>query len=163
TIGLIMLTSRKEDIDRIVGLEIGADDYVTKPFHLRELTVRVRNLLRRLRARPDTPSANAGMQRRFRGWSLDLAKRRLTNPEGEMVTLTPGEFGLLTTLVERPGNALTRDQLMDGIGGSDSASTDRSVDVLIGRLRRKLGDDPKAPDFILTVPGVGYMFAETIE
>ncbi len=158
--GIIMLTARSEDVDRIVGLEIGADDYLTKPFNPRELAVRARNLLRRLRG-PAT--VTSGRLRRFKDWTLDLGKRRLMATDGSVTALTPGEFGLLATLVERPGIALTRDQLMDGMGGSETAVTDRSVDVLIGRLRRKLGDNPKAPDYILTVPGVGYMFAESVQ
>ncbi|WP_413204814.1 response regulator [Rhodospirillum sp. A1_3_36] len=163
-LGVLILTSRAEDVDRIVGLEIGADDYMTKPFNPRELAVRARNLARRLTASATLPEETlaTGRKRVFKEWTLDLAKRRLVHFDGSVTALTPGEFGLLSTLVERPGVALTRDQLLDGMGGSETAITDRSVDVLVGRLRRKLGDNPKTPDFILTMPGVGYLFAETV-
>jgi two-component system torCAD operon response regulator TorR len=162
-VGILILTSRAEDVDRIVGLELGADDYMTKPFNPRELAVRARNLARRLRGADSAGDAQASGRRKvFQDWTLDLAKRRLTHADGAVTALTPGEFGLLATLVARPGVPLSRDRLMDGMGGSETAITDRSVDVLIGRLRRKLGDNPKAPDYIVTIPGLGYMFAETV-
>ncbi|MCF8481169.1 MAG: response regulator [Rhodospirillum sp.] len=163
-VGILILTSRAEDVDRIVGLEIGADDYMTKPFNPRELAVRTRNLARRLKGPAMAPedALVTGRKRVFKNWTLDLTKRRLVHADGSVTALTPGEFGLLATLVDRPGVGLTRDQLMDGMGGSETAVTDRSVDVLVGRVRRKLGDNPRTPDFILTMPGIGYMFAEAV-
>lgn len=158
--GIILVTAKADEIDRIVGLEMGADDYVTKPFNPRELLVRAKNLLWRVREHQTQP--DTGPDRilvNFEGWVLDGNKRLLTNPEGHKERLPEGEFRLLHALIRHPGQILSRDQLMDVIHGREWTPNDRSVDVLIGRLRRKLGDNPSDPHFILTAHGAGYMFA----
>ena len=164
-IGIIMLTSRKEDIDRVVGLEMGADDYVTKPFFPRELVARVKNLLRRLsmpRGGRRTDGVNGYDLRRFDGWEMDLAKRSLTDPTGREVNLTRAEFDLLTALVNSAGRVLSRDQLLDAIGSQFWTPVDRTIDVLVSRLRRKMETDPKAPTIIITSHGYGYKFAPSV-
>jgi two-component system OmpR family response regulator len=156
---IIMLTAMGEDTDRIVGLEMGADDYLPKPFNPRELLARIRAVLRRAGGdAPETPEENGGL-RTFDGWSLDLAKRELRAPDGTLVPLTAGEYDLLAVIVERPGRVLSRDQLLDLTRGRDAVPFDRSVDVQISRLRRKLEPDPKEPQIIKTVRGGGYVFA----
>lgn len=163
-IGIIMLTARKEDIDRAAGLELGADDYLTKPFFPRELSARVKNLLRRMNARGGRWQDGAGVSeiRRFEGWEMDLAKRRLTDPKGREVNLTRAEFDLLTALVNSAGRVLSRDRLLDAIGSQFWTPVDRTVDVLISRLRRKMEVTPRAPRMILTSHGYGYKFAPTV-
>ncbi|WP_010323765.1 response regulator [Marinobacterium stanieri] len=163
-VGIILVTSKGDEIDRIVGLELGADDYVTKPFNPRELLVRAKNLLWRIQtALPEgddkAPVRTGAKGYTFEGWHLDPFKRQLTSPEGEQERLPEGEFKLLQTLAEHPGQVLSRDQLMDAIHDREWTPNDRSVDVLIGRLRRKLGDNPSNPQLILTAHGAGYMFA----
>ena len=165
-VGIIMLTSRKEDIDRVIGLEMGADDYVTKPFFPRELVARVKNLLRRLsgprtagRRMEGPPGSEV---RRFDGWEMDLAKRSLVNPHGAEVSLTRAEFDLLTALVNSAGRVLSRDQLLDAIGSQFWTPVDRTIDVLVSRLRRKMESDPKSPSMILTSHGYGYKFAPAV-
>lgn len=166
SVGIILVTSKGDEIDRIVGLELGADDYVTKPFNPRELLVRAKNLLWRMFS-ADTANRNSGNGNSnrsqgsysFEGWQLDPYKRQLTSPEGHQERLPEGEFKLLQTLVNHPGQVLSRDQLMDAIHDREWTPNDRSVDVLIGRLRRKLGDNPSNPQLILTAHGAGYMFA----
>jgi two-component system torCAD operon response regulator TorR len=165
SVGIILVTSKGDEIDRIVGLELGADDYVTKPFNPRELLVRAKNLLWRIfSARggsgPSDRRGPTGYQ--FEGWVLDPHKRQLTSPEGEHERLPEGEFKLLQALINHPGQVLSRDQLMDAIHDREWTPNDRSVDVLIGRLRRKLGDNPSNPQLILTAHGAGYMFAGDI-
>jgi two-component system, OmpR family, torCAD operon response regulator TorR len=164
-VGIIMLTSRKEDIDRVVGLEMGADDYVTKPFFPRELVARVKNLLRRLnppRSGRRTDSHNGRDVRRFDGWEMDLAKRTLLDGAGQEVNLTRAEFDLLTALVNSAGRVLSRDQLLDAIGSQFWTPVDRTIDVLVSRLRRKMEADPKSPSIILTSHGYGYKFAPCV-
>lgn len=163
-VGIIMLTSRKEDIDRVIGLEMGADDYVTKPFFPRELVARVKNLLRRLApARGTRRDPAAGREvRRFDGWAMDLARRTLTNPQEREIGLTRAEFDLLTALVNSAGRVLSRDQLLDAIGSQFWTPVDRTIDVLVSRLRRKMEVDPKSPTIILTSHGYGYKFAPTV-
>jgi two-component system torCAD operon response regulator TorR len=164
-VGIIMLTSRKEDIDRVIGLEMGADDYVTKPFFPRELVVRVKNLLRRLnvpRAGRRTDGPPGSELRHFDGWEMDLAKRALLNPQGGEVNLTRAEFDLLTALVNSAGRVLSRDQLLDAIGSQFWTPVDRTIDVLVSRLRRKMEADPKSPVMILTSHGYGYKFAPSV-
>ncbi|MEM9683027.1 MAG: response regulator [Pseudomonadota bacterium] len=156
---IIMLTAMGEETDRIVGLEMGADDYLPKPFNPRELLARIRAVLRRSGDKPSDPSPEGGTVREFEGWSLDLAKRELRAPDGTLVPLTAGEFDLLAAIVERPGRVLSRDQLLDLTRGRDAAPFDRSVDVQISRLRRKLEADPKDPQMIKTVRGGGYVLA----
>ncbi len=156
-IPIIMITARGEETDRIVGLEIGADDYLPKPFSPRELLAHVRAVLRR----------SDGQQRRavadndclgFAGWVLDPGARRLTDPAGNEVPLTAGEFDLLRVLAERPGRVLNRDQLLDLTKGRAATLFDRSIDAQISRLRRKIERDPANPLFIKTVRSGGYVF-----
>ncbi len=156
---IIMLTAMGEETDRIVGLEMGADDYLPKPFNPRELLARIRAVLRRSGTEAPEPAEEAGGTRVFEGWSLDLAKRELRAPDGTLVPLTAGEYDLLAAIVERPGRVLSRDQLLDLTRGRDAVPFDRSIDVQISRLRRKLEPDPKEPQIIKTVRGGGYVFA----
>jgi two-component system, OmpR family, response regulator len=159
TLPIIMLTAMGEETDRIVGLEMGADDYLPKPFNPRELLARIRAVLRRAGGELPEPAAeDAGSLRVFEGWSLDTAKRELRAPDGTLVPLTAGEYDLLAAIVERPGRVLSRDQLLDLTRGRDAVPFDRSVDVQISRLRRKLEIDPKEPQIIKTVRGGGYVF-----
>jgi len=156
---IIMLTAMGEETDRIVGLEMGADDYLPKPFNPRELLARIRAVLRRAGGEvPEPVAEDAGSLRVFEGWSLDTAKRELRAPDGTLVPLTAGEYDLLAAIVERPGRVLSRDQLLDLTRGRDAVPFDRSVDVQISRLRRKLETDPKEPQIIKTVRGGGYVF-----
>jgi two-component system, OmpR family, torCAD operon response regulator TorR len=156
-IGVIMITGKDEDVDRIVALELGADDYVIKPFNMRELFARAKNLLRRMQigrlARPDETV------KRFAGWTLNIARRTLTSSTGEDVRLTQFEFDLLTTLARNPGCVLSRDSLIDHVNGHYRAPNDRTIDVLIGRLRRKIEVAPREPRIIMTVRGVGYVLS----
>ena len=156
---IVMLTAMGEETDRIVGLEMGADDYLPKPFNPRELLARIRAVLRRAGGEAPEPQEENGGLRVFEGWSLDLAKRELRAPDGTLVPLTAGEYDLLAAIVERPGRVLSRDQLLDLTRGRDAAPFDRSVDVQISRLRRKLEPDPKEPQIIKTVRGGGYVLA----
>lgn len=162
-VGIILVTSKGDEIDRIVGLELGADDYVTKPFNPRELLVRAKNLLWRVREHPQQQSVDTnGSLVQFEGWALDSKKRLLTDPQQSSERLPEGEFKLLHSLITSPGQVLSRDQLMDAIHDREWTPNDRSVDVMVGRLRRKLGDNPTDPHFILTAHGAGYMFAGEI-
>jgi len=156
---IIMLTAMGEETDRIVGLEMGADDYLPKPFNPRELLARIRAVLRRAGGEVPEAAEEGGALRRFEGWSLDTAKRELRAPDGTLVPLTAGEYDLLAAIVERPGRVLSRDQLLDLTRGRDAVPFDRSVDVQISRLRRKLEVDAKEPQIIKTVRGGGYVFA----
>jgi len=163
-IGIIMLTGRGETVDRIIGLEMGADDYLSKPFHLRELLARVRSVLRRGAARPGERSGASGHARmRFAGWTLDLASRELISPLGEDVRLTSGEFELLSAFVNHANQVLSRDRLLDLSRHREAGPFDRTIDVQVGRLRRKLEDDPKNPTMIKTVRGGGYIFTPPVE
>ncbi len=158
-IPFIMLTSRDEVMDRVVGLEIGADDYVPKPFHLRELLARVRTVLRRSEQRSVSGDRSAlGGTLRFSGWALDVMARTLTSAEGKRVALTTQEFNLLSAFVRQPNLVLTRDQLLDSAADRKWQPFDRAIDVLIGRLRRKIEVDSRAPRLIKTVRGAGYIF-----
>lgn len=152
---IIMLSAMGEDTDRIVGLELGADDYLAKPCNPRELLARVRAVLRRVDARP--PGAGGGAGCEFAGWRLDLVRRELRSPDGVVVNLSSGEFSLLRAFVERPQRVLTRDQLLDLARGPNSEAFDRAIDVQISRLRRKL-DDGGGQDLIRTIRNEGYMF-----
>ena len=159
---IVMLTAMGEETDRIVGLELGADDYVAKPFNPRELLARIRAVLRRAHGegarRDPLPTAI-----RFGGWMLEPARRRLLNPDGAEVPLTGGEYELLTVLVERPNRVLTRDMLMDLLRGRQAGPFDRAIDVAVSRLRRKLEDDGRNPSLIKTVRGGGYVLAADVE
>jgi two-component system OmpR family response regulator len=152
---VIMVSARGEEIDRIVGLELGADDYMAKPFHPRELLARIRAVLRRREDRQQFGAKSPITQ--FFGWQLDNIKRTLTRPDGVQVALSNTEFELLRVFLERPGRALTRDQILDAMHGPNSDSFDRAIDVQISRLRRKLGDDHNE-EIIRTIRGIGYMF-----
>ncbi|MEE9355159.1 MAG: response regulator [Methylococcaceae bacterium] len=155
-IGIIMLTQRDDDIDRIIGLEIGADDYVTKPFNPRELIARVRSVLRRVQVAESNDDSSQLI--RFQDWSLHLAGRYLISPEGEEIHLSVGEYELLAAFVQKPNIVLSRERLANMIDPQSKAIS-RSVDVLITRLRRKLRDDAQNAKMIVTVRGVGYIFA----
>ncbi|AKH22207.1 two-component system response regulator TorR [Sedimenticola thiotaurini] len=157
TVGVIMVTGKSDEVDRIVALEMGADDYVTKPFNPRELLVRAKNLLARINAARMAKSDER--IKKFSGWSLNMNTRSLESPEGEDVRLTRGEFELLSALVNNPNRVMSRDNLLDYTSNRDWAPNDRTVDVLIGRIRRKIEPDPHAPSMIITVHGVGYVFA----
>lgn len=153
-VGIILLSGRTDDVDRIVGLELGADDYVCKPFNRRELLARVKNLLRRT-------AAMRQLSRRvvhFAGFSFDTAARHVTAPDGRTVQLTRGEYELLRTFVLNPGIVLSRDRLLAGITNRQNAGGTRTVDVIIKRLRAKFGDDPKVPRIFGTSHGEGYVF-----
>ena len=159
SIPIILLTALKEDVDRIIGLEIGADDYLGKPFNPRELVARIRAILRRL---PASPAGAAPVQAfAFEGFTLEPALRRVNNPQGAEVPLTGAEFDLLHALLERPGRVLSREQLIDLTKGRDGDQFDRSIDVLMSRLRRKLGDE-KALRLIKTVRNGGYQFVAPV-
>jgi two-component system OmpR family response regulator len=160
---IIMLTAVAEEIDRIVGLEIGADDYLPKPFNPRELLARIRALLRRSAGAPRRGDDSAQALLRFAGWTLDLGRRRLLSPEGALVTLSTGEYELLRAFVEHPQRILTRDQLLDLARGRSPVPFDRSIDVQVSRLRRKIESDPRAPTIIATVRGDGYLFSAAVE
>ena len=162
-IGIIILTGRGETVDRIIGLEMGADDYLPKPFHLRELLARVKSVLRRVQSRTGEPGQSARSNARFSGWSLDLSSRELMSPGGEEVRLTTGEFDLLAAFVNNPNQVLSRDRLLDLARNREAGPFDRTIDVQVGRLRRKLEDDPQNPTLIKTVRGSGYIFTPTVE
>jgi len=155
SVGIILVTARQDETDRIVGLEIGADDYITKPFNPRELAVRVRNLQRRVAPSMAAERSASGVYA-FGGWRLDCDARQLASPTGEAVRLTRGEFDVLAALARNAGRALTRDQLLDMTQHDGEAVIDRTIDVLVGRLRRKIEVDSRHPSIILTVHGVGY-------
>lgn len=157
---IILLTAMGEETDRIVGLEMGADDYLTKPFNPRELVARIRTVLRRAQAlpRPREPAAAEGGVLRFDRWRLDLVRRELLDEVGVAVPLSTGEFRLLAALLERPGLVLTRDQLLDLTRGRAAGLFDRSIDNQVSRLRRRIERDPARPALIKTVRGDGHSF-----
>ncbi len=155
SIGIILVTSRSDDIDKVVGLEMGADDYVTKPFNPRELLARVKSLLRR--AGEHRPGEREDVFV-FDGWTLNLPKRRLSDAAGHELTLTRGEFEVLALLVRHPGEVIDRDRLSRAVSGRDWAPQDRTIDVLVRRLRGKL-DEGRAESLIATVRGEGYRLA----
>ena len=152
---IIIVTGRGDSVDRVVGLELGADDYVTKPFDLRELLARVRSVLRRSAAPAPAPApaANARTRLGFAGFTLDLAARSLQAPDGNPVTLTSGEFDLLCAFVEKPNRVLSRDVLMNSLHGREAGPFDRAIDMQIGRLRRKIETAPDQPELIKSVRG----------
>jgi len=159
---IIMLTAMGEETDRIVGLEMGADDYLPKPFNPRELLARIKAVLRRASAPQPAPGVR-GKLLRFAGWTLDLGSRRLESPSGDPVDLSTGEYELLVAFAERPQRVLNRDQLLDLARGRAAIPFDRSIDVQVSRLRRKIEADPKSPQIITTVRGGGYMFTPAVE
>lgn len=168
-IPIIMLTGRGDVVDRVVGLEMGADDYLAKPFHLREVLARIRSVLRRARVQRDNEapepapaSAQSGHLIAFDGWQLNLQRRQLINPDGLEIALTTGEYDLLLAFVQHPNRVLDRDRLMDLAKGRQWEAYDRSVDAQVGRLRRKVETDPKNPTLIKAVRGVGYIFVAEV-
>ncbi len=162
---VILLTARGEATDRIVGLEIGADDYVTKPFEPRELVARIRSVLRRAggkaAGREGAPDADEAPYM-FEGWRLDPLKRRLTDPDNALVPISTAEFRLLRAFLDHPGQVLDRDRLLDMVQGREAQLFDRAVDNQISRLRRKIEADSRDPHFILTIRGGGYRFAAQV-
>lgn len=159
---IILLTAVADDTDRVIGLEMGADDYVTKPFNPRELLARIRAVLRRSESLPPQKSGVAGETLHFSGWTLDVKRRDLLDANGVVVTLSTGEYRLLVALLNRPGIVLSRDQLLDLTRGRDAQVYDRSVDNQISRLRRKIETDPANPKLIKTVWGGGYQFTADV-
>ena len=166
--GLVIVTGRGDAVDKVVGLEVGADDYVTKPFDLRELLARIKAVLRRLApaaARPAAVPAPPPPRRsrlRFAGWLLDLGARRLLNAQGHDVALTSGEFDLLCVFAQHPGRVLSRDFLLEATRGREAAPFDRTIDVQVGRLRKKLEPDAVDPQIIKSVRGAGYILVPAV-
>jgi two-component system OmpR family response regulator len=162
-VAIIIVSGRGDLADRVVGLEIGADDYITKPFEPREILARVRSVLRRGRRQDDAAApADAHYLYAFGNWRLDATAQALHGDNGQPVSLTSGEFRLLEAMVTRANRVLTRDQLMDICYGNNSPAFDRSIDVCVARLRRKLLDDPRNPSIIRTVRNGGYIFAARV-
>ncbi|CAN7680900.1 response regulator transcription factor [Variovorax paradoxus] len=169
--GLVIVSGRGDAVDKVVGLEVGADDYVTKPFDLRELVARVKAVLRRLApdpaqasgaAAPAAPTPAASDRLRFAGWQLDLAARSLTNPQGQNVAVTGGEFDLLCAFARHPGRVLSRDFLLEQTRGREAAPFDRTIDVQVGRLRKKIEADPDDPQIVKSVRGAGYILVPPV-
>jgi two-component system OmpR family response regulator len=156
---IIMLTALGEETDRIVGLVMGADDYLAKPFSPRELLARIKAVLRRTSDSTDLPQRGAGQILMFAGWQLDIGKRELRSPDDVLMPLTAGEFDLLVAFAEHPQRVLSREQLLDLSKGRDASPFDRSIDVQLSRLRRKIEADSKNPVIIKTVRNGGYIFA----
>lgn len=170
--GLVIITGRGDAVDKVVGLEVGADDYVTKPFDLRELVARIKAVLRRIEPAPPAAAAPAGPAAAqpaasaclcFLGWRLDLAARRLDDPAGAEVRLTTGEFELLATLAQHAGRVLSRDFLLEHTRGREAAPFDRTIDVQVGRLRKKLEANAENPQIIKSVRGAGYIFIPPVD
>ena len=162
-IPIIMVTGKGDLIDRVVGLELGADDYIAKPFHLREMLARVRTVLRRTGRqgeRATVEPVQSELKYRFDDWELNLAKRELREPGGALCHLTTAEFDLLAVLIKRPGHVLSRDAIMDLLKGHDWAANDRAIDSQISRLRKKLGGDSEG--LIKTIRGAGYSFTAKV-
>ena len=162
--GLVIVTGRGDAVDKVVGLEVGADDYVTKPFDLRELLARVKAVLRRTAPAGATATAAEPVHDRFSfaRWTLDTAARRLTDEANREVALTSGEFDLLGAFVRHPGRVLSRDFLLEQTRGRDAAPFDRTIDVQVGRLRKKLEADPEDPQIIKSVRGAGYILVAPV-
>ncbi|WP_028536229.1 response regulator [Paludibacterium yongneupense] len=158
---ILMLTARGDDMDRIIGLEMGADDYLPKPFNPRELLARIKSILRR--AQDQDPYGEPARSLTFSGWTIDLAAHHLVGGDGVVIALSSGEFKLLRLLAETPNCVFSRDQLMDALAGRDATPFDRTIDVMISRLRRRLGDDARDPELIKTVRSEGYMLAANVE
>jgi len=159
---VIMLTARGDEADRIVGLEMGADDYLPKPFSPRELLARIKSVLRRARALPGNLKPDELVSFGFAGWTLDLATRNLGSPAGVVVALSGTEFRLLRVFLDHPQRVLTRDQLLDFMLSRDASPFDRAIDVQVSRLRHRLGEDAREPAIIKTVRSQGYVFATQV-
>ncbi|WP_204602037.1 response regulator [Paremcibacter congregatus] len=166
-IGIIMVTGKGDIIDRVVGLEMGADDYIAKPFHLREVLARIRSILRRREhtAVYDDADQNGLLKKtlRFNDWQADLGARVLTGPDGNKVPLTSGDFRLLEVFLKNPQRVLSRDQILDFVAARQWEPYDRSVDTRVRRLRGKIEKDPSTPEIIKTVRGEGYVFSTQVE
>jgi two-component system OmpR family response regulator len=161
-VALIMLTGKTDVFDKVVGLEIGADDYITKPFDNRELLARVRSVLRRNPRNNSAATSSQPSVFHFEGWTLDLPAYKLSSPAGEKIALTCSEFHLLSALVRQHDQILSREAILDLIAGRDWSPIDRSVDVLVGRLRKKIEEDPTNPVLIKTIRGIGYKFTSKV-
>ena len=162
-IGIIIVTGSGDKVDEIVGLEGGADDYLTKPVEERELLARVRSVLRRVMSDSAAPDTSDKSVAKFSDLILDFTAHELKSTAGEEIILTSYEFQLLATLVKNPNRVLSRDQIMDNITGRDWVSNDRSVDVLMGKLRKKIEEDPRNPALIKTIRGAGYKFTARVK
>ena len=160
---VLMLTARGEETDRIIGIEMGADDYLVKPFNPRELLARIKSILRRTRALPPNLAPEAARFQVFAGWALDTAERLLTAPDGVATPLSGGEYRLLRILLDHPNRVLTRDQLTEMIHGREAEPFDRAIDVQVSRLRQRLRDDSREPALLKTVRGEGYVLAAVVE
>ncbi|MDQ8700678.1 response regulator [Hyphomicrobium sp. LHD-15] len=165
---IIMITGKGDPIDRVVGLELGADDYISKPFLMREVVARVRAVLRRYVGGAEEADTGAterpdGTRFAFDGWSIDVKRREVRDPKGANVELTTAEFNLLIIFVQRPGRVLSRDELMDLLKGHDWTPMDRSIDGLVARLRKKIEPESERPQLVKTVRGVGYAFAGSVK
>lgn len=157
---ILMLTAKAEEIDRIVGLEIGADDYLAKPFNPRELMARIRAILRRTAG--EAPDADGARRLHFVGWTLDASLRQVLSPEGARIAITGAEFDLLHALCLRPGRVLSRDQLLDLTQGRSAGPFERSIDVLVSRIRQKIERDSRNPEIIRTIRSGGYLFTPEV-
>jgi two-component system OmpR family response regulator len=162
-VGIIILSGRGEVVDRIIGLEMGANYYVPKPFHLRELLATVRTVLRGASTQATEKQTPPRSRARFAGWNIDLSSRELVSPSGREVRLTTGEFDLLAAFVNNPNQVLSRDQLLDLCRDRKAGPLERTIDIQVGRLRNKLEDDPKKPTMIKTDRGRGYFFTPEVE
>ena len=160
---VLMLTARGEETDRIIGIEMGADDYLVKPFNPREVLARIKSILRRTRALPPNLAPEAARYLVFAGWTLDTAERLLTAPDGVATPLSGGEYRLLRILLDHPNRVLTRDQITEMIHGREAEPFDRAIDVQVSRLRQRLRDDSREPALLKTVRGEGYVLATAVE
>ncbi|WP_303847489.1 response regulator [Aeromonas sobria] len=159
---IIMLTAMGEETDRIIGLEMGADDYLAKPFNPRELLARIKAVMRRTQAETQPAAETLTRDLRFDRWLLDINRRELVDEDGVGLSLSTAEFDLLKVFLERPQRVLSRDQLLDLARGREAVAFDRAIDTLVSRLRRKLERDPKNPELIKTIWGGGYMFSTDV-
>ena len=159
---VIMLTARSEPLDRIIGLEMGADDYLAKPFEPRELLARIRSVLRRANSPTRNDAHNSVQKLKFGEWTLDLTARHMLSPQGLVIALSGAEFRMLEIFLEHPNRVLNRDQLLNIMHGRDADPFDRSIDIQISRLRQKLGEDARSPQIIKTVRNGGYVLSVTV-
>ncbi len=159
---VLMLTARGDEVDRIIGLEMGADDYLAKPFNPRELLARIKSVVRRAQALPPNMETDKVHTLRFAGWTLDVATRNVTAADGLVVPLSGAEYRLLRVFLDHPQRVLAREQLLELANGREAILFDRSIDVLVGRLRKRLRDDSREPVLIKTVRGEGYVLATSV-